>query len=372
MRVLALSDDPSVQSTIGTWSQTGSHLLRQITHIAEAQPALGDGPFDLVFVDAAMIGPATAQFARQAARSEARVIVIADDAMLGHAFAGTAIAVAERLALSESLSALPEPATAAAHRPPAWPARIAATQLALRHHAASLENSVLRVFGRISDKTQRRYARHGIVCDVPSELTTLELRGRLFLGLYERPEIALLRRYIDPSATVLELGGCLGVVACSINRRLRHAGRHIVLEAHPALCEYLARNRDRNGCGFGIRNAVISNRDTIDFYIRDPFIAGGSTVRMGSRKIAVPTTSVAAIERDHDLRFDTLFVDIEGGEQNLFRENPGFIDRLRCVIIEFHPKIIGRAACEAIKADFRAAGLLQRRAIGNAEAWQRP
>jgi hypothetical protein len=31
--------------------------MRRIPHIAGAQPALSDGPFDIVFIDATMIGP---------------------------------------------------------------------------------------------------------------------------------------------------------------------------------------------------------------------------------------------------------------------------------------------------------------------------
>lgn len=372
MRVLALSDDPSVQTIMEQWSRSRRHALRQITHIRDAQRALGDGPFDVTVVDANMMGESTSHLAWQAARASGRIFVIADDAVLNSAFSGTNVVVTRRLHVLDNLSELSDDRIGGADRSPPWNARIAYTRLAMRRHVASLENSILRFFGRMSDKTGRRYAHHGIVCDVPCDLTTPEFRGRLFLGLYERPELALLRAYIDPSATVLELGGCLGVVACSINRRLRDATRHIVLEAHPLLCDYLTKNRDRNGCGFAVRNAVISNLDTIDFYMRDPFIAGGSTVRMGSRKIQVRTTSVSDIEREHDLCFDTLFVDIEGGEQNLFRENPDFIARLSCIVIEFHPKIIGIAACEEIRTKFRAAGLVLRRAIGTAEAWQRP
>ena len=241
---------------------------------------------------------------------------------------------------------------------------------AVYHYIVS-RNYVLRLLGKIFDAHVNRYSHGGIVCDVPKDATTLEFRGRLLLGLYERPELKLVRRYIERGATVLELGGCLGVVACAINRRLTDGRRHVVLEAHPALSELLRQNRERNGCLFEVHHAAISRQEKIDFFIRDPFIAGGSTVRMGNRKIEAPTTSIAALEDSAKLRFDTLFIDIEGGEQAFFEENGDILPRMRTIIIEFHPNIIGRDACNRIRQRFGAAGLSRREVIEGAEAWSR-
>lgn len=372
-RIVVVSDDPSFQGTIQERLHGTGHDLKQIFHVHDLGGWSAEWNCDLALIDGPMMGAGATAFA-VGKSAMARRVVLVDDAKRHPA----ALARAGGLALSrpEVLAHLVpliegegqiETAGGAPgsrlHSAPRWSN--------VRHVLVRARNRFFRAMGRIFDAYVKVYAHGGVVCEAPKEATTLEFRGRLLLGLYERPELELVRRHVDREATVLELGGCLGVVACSMNRRLSDGRRHVVLEAHPLLVGFLQRNRERNSCRFEVRHAVISRQEKMDFYVRDPFIAGGSTVRMGSRKIEVPTTSVAALEQAFNLSFDTLFIDIEGGELVFFEENPEFLSRLRTVIIETHPKIIGAAGCDRIRAQFAAAGLSRARAIGDVEAWTR-
>ncbi len=85
--------------------------------------------------------------------------------------------------------------------------------------------------------------RLGIQTFRPSDTPTREL---LLSGQYESPERRACRRYIRADLPVVEFGACLGVVACSVNRRLKDPRNHVVVEANPHLLPILAENRDRN------------------------------------------------------------------------------------------------------------------------------
>ena len=230
---------------------------------------------------------------------------------------------------------------------------------------------LLRKAGGIFDRWVREYRSGGFAFTVPPELTTLETRGEFLLHRYESVERRFTRKYIPADATVLELGGCLGVVACAVNRRLADPRRHVVFEPHPQIAAWLEANRDRNRCRFQIRRQVIGAGGPAAFYLRDPYVGGSSLLRPSGRRIAVESMTIAALESETGFSFDALIVDIEGGESAFFAENADLLGRARQVIVEFHPQIIGEEACEASRARLKAAGLSPVDRRGCVEAWAR-
>ena len=79
------------------------------------------------------------------------------------------------------------------------------------------------------------YLTDGLTFEVPREHTTRQMRGRFAVDTYERPERTLVSKYLPPRATVLELGGCIGVVSCTVNRMLDRPDKHVVVEANRVL-----------------------------------------------------------------------------------------------------------------------------------------
>ena len=53
-------------------------------------------------------------------------------------------------------------------------------------------------------------------------------RSRLYFDIYEAPERALAHKWIHPDSSVLELGGCVGVVSCVVNKLLDQPKNHVV------------------------------------------------------------------------------------------------------------------------------------------------
>lgn len=227
----------------------------------------------------------------------------------------------------------------------------------------------LRAAGRLFDRRIKEYRCRGLVFQIPPQLTTLETRGQFLLHRYESVERRFARKYVPSDATVLELGGCLGIVACLVNRRLADPSRHVVFEPHPRIADCLEANRERNRCRFQIRRQIVAAAGPAAFYLRDPFVGGSSALRPSERRIDVPTVTIGEVERDTGYRFDTLIVDVEGAECGFFAENPDLLARARLVIVEFHPQIVGEAACEDSRQLLRAGGLARLDCRGSVEAW---
>lgn len=224
--------------------------------------------------------------------------------------------------------------------------------------------------GLAFDRFLGEFRAGGLRFAVPPDLTTRAFRARFALNLYELPERVLLRR-LPWEGTVLELGGCLGVIACLVNRRLSDPTRHVVLEANPALLPWLHRNRDANGAGFAVVQGVLARGPAERTFWPGGNIVAGSAHRPRDNAITVPALSLEALEAAQGLSFDVFVLDIEGGEAEFIAENATALGRARAVLVEFHPTFIGEAACEAARAGLAGAGLVRRARFANAELWLR-
>ena len=214
------------------------------------------------------------------------------------------------------------------------------------------------------------YRTEGMTFRIPRTLTTRIHRARFFLDTHEADERRLAKQYISPQSTILELGACLGVVSCVINRMLTDRKRHVAVEANPNLIPVLEENRARNGCDFIIESGMVSRTSDGTFYLDDCLVVSGPVVE-SARRIVVPVFSVDDLEAKHGLRFDTLFMDIQGGECSLIEENREFLERLRTVVLELHPHLVGAERVEGTRSLLSSAGLSVIEKRGLTEVWQR-
>lgn len=182
---------------------------------------------------------------------------------------------------------------------------------------------------------QRRFRSGGCEFIIPSELTTIPFRGQFAIDYYERQERENLKNYVHPDATVLELGGCLGIVSCLTNRILKNPKNHVVVEANPNVVPHLERNREHNHCQFSIENCMVSSQRVNEFFVGKSILAS-SPIRATTNLISVEGKTVEDLERQHGLKFDTLIMDIEGGELQFLRENRDWLRNLRTVFLEVH------------------------------------
>ena len=74
-------------------------------------------------------------------------------------------------------------------------------------------------------------------------LTDEWMGSRMLKKKYEVEELELLDSIPNIELlSVLELGGCLGVISVVVNSRLTDPSRHVVVEANPKLIKYLEHN----------------------------------------------------------------------------------------------------------------------------------
>jgi len=240
------------------------------------------------------------------------------------------------------------------------------------HLKAFLRNPGLYLAGIYFTLFKKVFAKNGITIHVPFQLTDVPFRGRFMQNKYEKEEATHLSQYISPNDSVLELGSCLGYVSCLTNKLLQNKEQHVVVEANPNLIPWIEKNREENNCLFKIEHCIISLEKKNEFYIHE-LIVGGSTKRKTAHKIAVEGTTFSALEKKYAMGFNTLIMDIEGGELDLFRKHRDEIGKFQKIFYEVHPfanilTIEEALECEKILTDLGFNLLLR---DGNFQVWEK-
>ncbi len=216
------------------------------------------------------------------------------------------------------------------------------------------------------------YRKNELTIHVPFDQTDYIFRGRFVFNSYEEEEARYLSEYLKPNSKVLELGSCLGYVSCLTNKLLQNATQHVVLEANPKLIPWIEKNKKENDCGFHIENIIISKNSENDFYIHD-LIVGGSSKRKTADKITIKGTNFDGLTRKYGFEFDTLVMDIEGGELALLRNFKEAISKFGQIFIELHPFANILTADEAQECEDILASLGFKRVLrdGNFHIWEK-
>ena len=161
-------------------------------------------------------------------------------------------------------------------------------------------------------------------------------------GRWERPEILLSLRHMDPSLPLVEIGGGLGTTCCVLNRRLKDPAQHVVLEMDPLACRIIAGNRDRNGAAFDLRPVAIGYGAGQQRMTRK-----GKTFDWGNRldKDAqgdvAGKTSLRQVLADRKWSKVNLLMDIEGAEEAvLANEGDVLTKHVRTLVLEVHPWVM--------------------------------
>ncbi|WP_374157614.1 FkbM family methyltransferase [Mycobacterium sp. G7A2] len=227
------------------------------------------------------------------------------------------------------------------------------------------------IHGLLFDLKGGTYSTEGMSFRIASDQFPRSFRSRLYFDIYEAPERELAHRWIEPGASVLELGGCIGVVSCVVNKLLEHPRNHVVVEANPTLIGVLSQNRDANGCSFRIENCIVSRAAEAEFYISGIMTASRKDSGVGKR-IAVSAKPLEELEDQYGIKFDTLILDIEGGEFDFFTENCTRLEEVKLVILELHRRILSPHELEVCTSILERAGLVRVDAQDETEVWARP
>jgi FkbM family methyltransferase len=196
------------------------------------------------------------------------------------------------------------------------------------------------IAGRLVELWGNRGHLRGLTFDLDNPHIETALKGRFLFGTYESSSVRLVDEYLPADAPVVELGGCIGVTGCLVNRKLRNPAQHVVVEAHHGLVPALRKNRDLNGCRFEIvEGAIAYGRDAVSFWYHPTVFVGGSTIPLeGGREVRVPAVTLGALVRDRGFDRISLISDIQGAEVELVDHEMDVLTRhVDTMVMEIHP-----------------------------------
>jgi FkbM family methyltransferase len=169
-----------------------------------------------------------------------------------------------------------------------------------------------------------------------------EMKLALLTGEYESFERRAVLQYVDPGQPVIELGGCIGVVACITNRAMKSPRLHLVVEPNPNVISILKGNRDRNHCEFEIMNAAIAyGQDSVTFSPAEDWWGNALRQENGRTTVTVRATRLADIVNERGFNSFTLICDIEGHEYDMLLNEAEVLKEADTLIIETHARLIG-------------------------------
>lgn len=173
-------------------------------------------------------------------------------------------------------------------------------------------------------------------------LPNLPIKLALLNKTYEDFERRAVLQYVRPELPVVELGACIGVVACITNKLLNNPADHIVVEANPNVLPHLIENRATNRCEFEILNAAIAyDRESITFVPSMDFWGSSLEQKNGGDPVTVKTLRLRDIISARSFKSFTLICDIEGYEYDLIRHESEVLASADTIILETHARYIG-------------------------------
>jgi FkbM family methyltransferase len=164
----------------------------------------------------------------------------------------------------------------------------------------------------------------------------------LLQNKYEEFERRAVLQYAPPEIPVIELGACIGVVACITNRALKSARPHVVVEASPLAIPLIEENRSLNQCDFEIVNAAIAyGQQTVTFTPSLELLGNSLNQSNTTDPVTVNTIRLDDIVTRKKIESFTLICDIEGHEYDLVQHEADVLKHAEIIILETHAWAIG-------------------------------
>jgi FkbM family methyltransferase len=226
------------------------------------------------------------------------------------------------------------------------------------------------IFGFGFDLAGSIYRVDGCEFEIPGHLTDRNYRSAFVFDEYESAERKLVHRFLRPDDCVIELGGCIGILSCLVNSRLKSPGNHLVVEANPELIPMLSRHRAINGAGFRIEECAVSSEPEVNFAVHRLMTHGSLLAQPDARFIKVHGRSLADLHYSHG-PFNTLLIDVEGSELEVLKNSRHLLRDYRLVIIELHHDLLGAEGVATCRRILTSVGLRSSAVIKSVEAWSR-
>ena len=182
----------------------------------------------------------------------------------------------------------------------------------------------------------------GLTIDTTNQNVPLSGVPRLFWKFYERAEVDFVNAHLRPELPVIELGSCLGVVACCIARKKNTSTKQISVEANPHLRKVIIGNLKRNGLAENttvVTGAIDYSGAEVTRLVVSEDAVGTHVERGGEHGTAeVPCLQLSRLLDEFDIRDDfALVCDVESAEADIILADEPGLRRCRQIVMEFHP-----------------------------------
>jgi FkbM family methyltransferase len=193
-----------------------------------------------------------------------------------------------------------------------------------------------------------------VVLEVDSRSLNPPLTAALTEGRYEGSEAHALQVLLRPDDVYFELGAGLGFMSTLAARVVTDPERIHVYEANPELIPVIEKTWAANGVAGNVHHCMLgTGKGEHEFHVSRAFWASSGQIAYGgSRTITVPQRDFLKQLEKRAATF--VMMDIEGGERDLLVKK--LPSRVRAVVAEYHPHIIGADVVESLWANLESQG----------------
>ncbi|EDZ47094.1 methyltransferase, FkbM family protein [Rhodobacterales bacterium Y4I] len=184
---------------------------------------------------------------------------------------------------------------------------------------------------------------HGVKIPLDPGVITSKIERAIRKGRYELDEVSGTPKFLEKDDRVIELGAGIGFISSFLGVNLG-VENVLCVEADPTLCAFIQSVHELNGLQSAqVRNCVALNdaaaEAPVSFYVREQFWSSSLDGEEPYLKaIEVPGIRLSNLIRD--FKANTLIVDIEGGERDLFA--PADLSGIDKIFLEIHTRKIKR------------------------------
>lgn len=141
--------------------------------------------------------------------------------------------------------------------------------------------------------------------------------------------------FIEKDNVVLELGSNIGRNSLIISKILSNSSNLVTLEMDKEFADKCDENKNANNLNFHIINSALSY---IPLYYQNKKHGEGGGYCVDTKYtddyVECSTITFEEIEKQYNLKFDTLVVDCEGGFYYILKSNPNILSNIKLLIIE--------------------------------------
>jgi len=194
----------------------------------------------------------------------------------------------------------------------------------------------------------------GIELPLKHPLITPPIERDIYFGDYERKELDVIERRLEPGDTVMEVGAGIGFLSAYCARVVGDE-RVFAYEANPALLELVTAVHARNKVRPKVTQALLGEGDgERDFFVEPDYWAS-SLVRRSAKASCVRILQIDFNSELRRVKPNFLIVDVEGGEYDLLRNAD--LSGVAKLCLEIHPDVLGNARVSELFARIIGTGL---------------